>query len=185
MLAAGAERPEPLDDVAVSGFTCFAARVQNRGDQGVGIDVIDVILRPFGEQSRDPGMNLQHAEAPAGRAASRRDFLDDVEMGVKIHLPATGAFGLYHPEEPGLFHLRDVFVGQTAQRVGLGGTGAQARRKRAGGGNEGRGIGRFERGSLCVHALILGQFRRRGNAYKDTAGVVLSCPSADPLVNRD
>ena len=164
MLAAGPERPEPFDHVTVAGFTGFAARIENCGDQRIRVVVIDISLRLLGQQTRDPGMDLQHAETPAGRAAARGDFFDHVEVGMEIHLPAAAAFRLDHPEKPGLFHFRDVFVGQTAQRIRLGGTGAQPRCKRTGGGNEGRGIGRGQGGGLCVHPSILGQVRGGGNA---------------------
>ena len=115
VLATGAKRPEAAEPVAAFHPFSGAARRDHRGNDGIGIGAIGILLRLPGEQPHQPGMGMDHAGAPPRRGAAARQGRDHVDMAAQRFFMAAKRSCLKHLEQAGRTHRSDTFIGQTAE----------------------------------------------------------------------
>ncbi len=89
------ERPEARQREAAIGATRrFAARPDHRGDDGVRIASVDVVLGLAGEVRQQPRVRVDDSGDPGGRAATLGEGRDRVEVGAHPEPVAAVAPGL-------------------------------------------------------------------------------------------
>tara|TARA_Y100001934_G_scaffold248761_1_gene309624 strand:- start:3848 stop:4222 length:375 start_codon:yes stop_codon:yes gene_type:complete len=120
MLGPGRERPKSTHAISVAAPHRLSPRVEHSDDQRILIGAVDIVLSLLAQEACDPRMNLKNAKTPAGGTAAGGNFLHDIEMGMKVHLPAAAPGRLDDAEKASGPHIRNVFLRQAAERVRFG-----------------------------------------------------------------
>ena len=102
-------------------------RGEHAADAGVGVGVVDVVLRLLGVEPDHPGADVHERGDPGGGPVAAGELAADAEEGAEVGLVAAepGRYG--DLVEPRVRDRADVLLDDAPVRLGLGGVRPQHR----------------------------------------------------------